>query len=321
MLSFVGPSITVEEESHESPTNTVKAESRLQRRQSFYRSLFKSSSETEGVEELRRSLSDIDGSSLSRPVDLSDVSLLRFLRAFKHDVQSAETGFRGALQWRQDRRPDLIYEKLQGAPHPITSRYMTGSWCGNDRSGAPVMYDRLGQLDLPSILACVSPTDIEEFHIWKQEVHTRLLADAEQMSGQPQHQILVILDMQGLGLRHCNRQGMRIIKNCIAMDSKYYCERLKRMLIINAGSIFANLWGVVKNVVDDDTREKIQIFRDTPTKLLLELIEPSQLPKYLGGDLVIEGDPYCSKFIKPGGSVPADVIKSYKSQKPSSSWF
>jgi hypothetical protein len=55
------------------------------------------------------------------------------------------------------------------------------------------------------------------------------------------------------------------------------------MLIINAPMLFTGVWAVVKGFLDEKTRKKIKIVGSKYEKDLLELVEPENLPDFLGG--------------------------------------
>jgi len=56
----------------------------------------------------------------------------------------------------------------------------------------------------------------------------------------------------------------------------------------------------------ENTRKKIKIFGNSATAELLQYIDRGNLPVALGGDLEVDGDPYCSRFIGAGGKIPVE---------------
>ena len=55
------------------------------------------------------------------------------------------------------------------------------------------------------------------------------------------------------------------------------------MFIVNAPFLFTGVWAIVKNFLDERTRNKIQIKGGGYAKLLLEYVEPENLPEFIGG--------------------------------------
>ncbi|KAA8521390.1 hypothetical protein F0562_012047 [Nyssa sinensis] len=68
------------------------------------------------------------------------------------------------------------------------------------------------------------------------------------------------------------------------IDSNYYPETLHRLFIVNAGSGFRVLWKAIKAFLDQRTLTKIQVLGSNYRSNLVEVIDPSNLPSFLGGD-------------------------------------
>lgn len=56
------------------------------------------------------------------------------------------------------------------------------------------------------------------------------------------------------------------------------------MFIVNAPMLFTGVWAVVKGFLDQRTRDKIKILGGKYQKELLELVDPDNLPDFLGGN-------------------------------------
>ena len=61
------------------------------------------------------------------------------------------------------------------------------------------------------------------------------------------------------------------------------------MFIVNAPFLFTGVWAVVKSFLDERTRNKIKICGSKYQKELLEVVEPDNLPDFLGGNCTCEG--------------------------------
>ncbi|XP_077236260.1 sec14p-like phosphatidylinositol transfer family protein isoform X3 [Tasmannia lanceolata] len=70
------------------------------------------------------------------------------------------------------------------------------------------------------------------------------------------------------------------------IDSNYYPETLHQLFIVNAGSGFRVLWQALKAFLDARTVGKIQILGSKFQSKLVEVIDPSNLPTFLGGNCV-----------------------------------
>ncbi|CAL9779750.1 unnamed protein product [Musa acuminata subsp. burmannicoides] len=69
------------------------------------------------------------------------------------------------------------------------------------------------------------------------------------------------------------------------------------MFIINAGSGFRLLWNTVKTFLDPKTTSKIHVLGTKYQRQLLEFIDSSELPEFLGGSCT------CTEF---GGCLGSD---------------
>uniref|UniRef100_A0A2P2KY05 CRAL-TRIO domain-containing protein n=3 Tax=Rhizophora mucronata TaxID=61149 RepID=A0A2P2KY05_RHIMU len=83
------------------------------------------------------------------------------------------------------------------------------------------------------------------------------------------------------------------------IDNSYYPETLHRMFIVNAGPGFKKmLWPAAQKFLDAKTISKIQVLDPKALPKLLEVIESSQLPDFLGGSCTCSTDGGCLKSNK-----------------------
>ncbi|GBG28314.1 SEC14-like protein 2 [Hondaea fermentalgiana] len=269
--------------------------------------VIKSEAELASVEELRERLADLEDECTSRPLDLSDCVLIRFVRARK-SLDESEAMFRAAAQWRRETRPELLLTDY--APSRAFRRWVPGGFCYSDREGTPLFIDRIGRLDVPTCMKHMRDEEYLDFAAVKEEIIEQKCIESQRRIGRPQYQVVVISDVKMLSMRHWHTRGIRVLKAAVSIDDTYYPERLKVAYIINAPKIFSFIWKVVKTFLDVNTRAKIQIFSNTPTEELLRCIPPEHLPKCYGGDLVVDGDPECKSILGIGGIIPDDYDAS-----------
>ncbi|TVT98947.1 hypothetical protein EJB05_55760 [Eragrostis curvula] len=83
---------------------------------------------------------------------------------------------------------------------------------------------------------------------------------------------------------------------------------LYQLYIINAGQGFKMLWGTIKSFLDPETASKIHVLGNKYQNKLLEVIEDSELPDFLGGKCRCEEYGGCLKSDKGPWKDP-DIIK------------
>jgi len=263
--------------------------------------------ELSAVVELRSRLTDIANECTQRPLDMSDVTLIRFIRARNLNLEKAESMYRDCLAWRKEKCPEKAWDEFEtNRPNPELFEYTTGGWLpGFDKEGTPVFVDRIGELDVPGMLPKIAEEDFEQMIMWRQETNTRLMLKSEALYGKKQYQMVVITDLKGLSWSH--KAGFPLMKCGAYIDDHMYPEQLKVAVVINAPRLFGMIWNIVKHFFDPNTRAKIQIHAGPATDVLLKYVDKENLPKYLGGELVVDGDEYCTKYIKAGGKVPNHI--------------
>ena len=275
--------------------------------------VLQSQAEAECVAALRGALRDL-APEQDATHNLSDEVLVRFARARRNNARQAEKLYRATAEWRKKERPVELAGQFE--PCDLIRKYRPGGFLGCDKMGCPVFYDRIGRAD-PAVLKWLkqapaqgrdaSPGEqLAHFEVQKMEVLTAVFEECSRKQGRPIYQQLVVQDLRGLGTHHLQSATLEVVQSVLGVLDDYYPLRFRKVIIVYPPFIFSMAWAIISKFVHESTREQVEVVSGDPAKKLLEYIDAEQLPKALGGKLVIDGSDYCESIIIPGGRIDAN---------------
>ncbi|XP_050375709.1 phosphatidylinositol/phosphatidylcholine transfer protein SFH11 [Argentina anserina] len=211
-------------------------------------------------------------------------TLLRFLRMRDFDLAKAKEAFLAYLKWREDYKVDAIPKDLKFEEYELVKKCYPHGFHGVDRYGRPVYIERIGMVDLNKLLQVTTLERFTRYHVSEQEKTLNVRYPTCSIAAKKHvASTTSILDVHGVGLANFSKPARYLFMEIQKIDSNYYPETLNRLYIVNAGNGFQMLWKAVKAFLDERTLAKIQVLGYKYQSDLLEVIDQSNLPTFLGG--------------------------------------
>lgn len=231
-------------------------------------------------------------------------TLLRFLRARDFSIEKAAVMLQESLQWRAEHRIDDILSEYKTPV--VVDKYFPGGWHHHDKDGRPLYILRLGNMDVKGLLKSVGEDELLKLTLHICEEGLKLLKEATKLCEKPIWNWCLLVDLDGLSMRHLWRPGVKALLRIIETVEKNYPETMGRVLIVRAPRVFPVLWTIVSTFIDENTRSKF-LFFGGPDCLhtedgLEQYIATEKIPSFLGGS--------CSTLIHEGGLIPKHLYKS-----------
>ncbi|CAD7959396.1 unnamed protein product [Amoebophrya sp. A120] len=260
--------------------------------------------------------------------------LRKFLVARQSNLDKAADMLVAHFHWRDKMNCDEVLSQHRSgklfSPSVIGTlkKAYPHGYCGVDKQGSPVYYERIGQLDVKEVLKTVSeeqfllyfiaeaektawirmPAATEYFHR-KQEAAAVKACESRDgstkvepppapppsstSSSKPRiTKGVSVLDVQGIGMGFLGKTTRSVIAQIGSMMSDNYPESAKTIVIINSSRVATMLWPAVRAFINPDTAKKIKLVSKAKTfQTLEELIQPEWIPSWIpGGKCTLCGD-------------------------------
>ncbi|XP_011863997.1 PREDICTED: protein real-time [Vollenhovia emeryi] len=249
--------------------------------------------------QLRHSIAELRGSSAP-----GYATLLRFLRATEFSVEKAREMLTQSLHWRKKHQIDKLLDEYE-MPQVIKD-YFPGGWHHFDKDGRPLYILRLGQMDVKGLLKSIGEDELLllALHICEEGLH--LMEEATTFWDHPVSQWTLLIDLEGLNMRHLWRPGIKALLRIIEIVEANYPETMGRVLIMRAPRCFPILWTLISTFINENTRKKFIFYCGTDYQEqgpggLSEYITQEFIPDFLGGS--------SETYVMEGGVVPKNLYK------------
>ncbi|XP_057431231.1 SEC14 cytosolic factor [Lotus japonicus] len=203
-------------------------------------------------------------------------TLARFLNARDWNVAKAHKMLIDCIHWRVENEIDKVLEK----PIPVDLyRAVRDSQLigisGYSNEGLPVIAVGVGL----STYDKASDKHYIQSHIQINEYRDRVvLPTATKKHGRYIGTCVKVLDMSGLKFSALNQ--LRLLTAISTVDDLNYPEKTDTYYIVNAPYVFSACWKVVKPLLQERTRRKIQVLQGSGKEELLKIMDYASLPHF-----------------------------------------
>ncbi|KAL9254054.1 Phosphatidylinositol/phosphatidylcholine transfer protein SFH9-like protein [Drosera capensis] len=204
-------------------------------------------------------------------------TLARFLRAREGNVANAHKMLVDCLKWRVQNEIDNILTKpiVPVDLYRVVRDSQLVGLSGYSKEGLPVMAVGVGRstYDKASVHYYV------QSHIQINEYRDRvILPSATKKYGRHINTCIKILDMTGLKLSALNQ--VKLLTIISSIDDLNYPEKTTTYYIVNVPYIFSACWKVVKPLLQERTRKKVQVLPGSGRDELLKIMDYDSLPLF-----------------------------------------
>ncbi|CAA7407152.1 unnamed protein product [Spirodela intermedia] len=226
-------------------------------------------------EEIRELKALIDEGALHQ--GYPDETLIRFLKAREWSVTKAHKMLVDCLSWRIENEIDQILARPIVPPdlyRAVRDSQLVGL-SGYSKEGVPVFALGVGlsTYDKASVHYYV------QSHIQINEYRDRVVLPAiTKKYGRHIGTCLKVLDMTGLKISALSQ--IKLLTIISTVDDLNYPEKTDTYYIVNAPYIFSACWKVVKPLLQERTRKKIQVLPGCGQEELLKVMDSSSLPHF-----------------------------------------
>ncbi|XP_018485464.1 phosphatidylinositol/phosphatidylcholine transfer protein SFH9 isoform X3 [Raphanus sativus] len=226
-------------------------------------------------------------------------TMLRFLKARRFDHDKTLHMWEEMLKWRRENGVDTIMQDFVYEEYEEVQQYYPHGYHGVDREGRPVYIERLGKVDPGKLMKVTSLDRFLRYHVQGfEKTFSEKFPACSIAAKRHINSSTTIIDVQGVSWMRLRKLAQDLVMRMQKIDGDNYPETLNQMYIVNAGNGFSIIWNTVKGFLDPKTSSKIHVLKNKDRSHLLEIIDPSELPDFLGGNCSCANEGGCIRFNK-----------------------
>ncbi|KAK4549105.1 hypothetical protein LTR36_007561 [Oleoguttula mirabilis] len=222
---------------------------------------------------------------------LDTLTMLRFLRARKFDVQLSKKMYEESEKWRKEfgGGVDHLVRTFEYKEKPQVFNYYPQYYHKTDKEGRPVYIESLGKVDLEAMRKITTDERmLENLVVEYEKLADPRLPACSRKAGALLETCCTIMDFKGVGISRAN-QVYGYVQRASAISQNYYPERLGKLYLINTPWGFSGVFAIVKRFLDPVTVSKIHVLGSGYKSELLSQVPKENLPKEFGGECSCKG--------------------------------
>ena len=222
-----------------------------------------------------------------RNSNIHDNTMCRYIRGYrteKDPVKTTRDRYEAMLTWREENGVDRVLRERPRGWNRFNALCQLGV-LGTTRGHRPVYYERVGKYE-PKKLKKYGLDAMMKCHVRLQEELVKLKQIISRRIGHRLYKHVVVVDLEGFGFRHMGQDVMGMLRKFAAVDGHMYPEGLERCYVVNAPWVFSTAWSLIKKFLHPLTQKRFVILGANRKKILSalsEMIDPSEVPTWLGG--------------------------------------
>jgi len=197
--------------------------------------------------------------------------------------------------------PDDINEYTSSL-YPASS-YFVGGLMGYDKYGNVIVSQSIGKIQPKILIHCGRVSDVFYLSIIEAAMTMKLIKKQEKKYSR-RLGIVIILDLEGLCMDHLVLQTVRIYMNLLKILQDMFPDVAQKIFIINAPSLFASAYNLVKPAIAEKSRQKVQVLNSNYSKYLCDELGSENIFPHWGGTKKSERGTRETGTIRMGGTPP-----------------